>query len=170
MPEVTDRTAGRAPVRRKDDVRSNSEDTRQGDCNQWLFYGNSCSFKHEMSKKGGQCTKPSCDYWHRVECAKHKTNEGCKFGEKCAFPHSENGEAPNKMTKKRDSKADKATIALVRSIQKLGCVSRRIESLPEPEVGPTNARLSILKKNGIDQVRGRGTRLCDHSKERRRRR
>ena len=48
----------------------------------------------------GKCTERSCDYWHPPECAKLKTNKGCKFGETCAFLHSDNRDAPNQRTKK----------------------------------------------------------------------
>ena len=46
-----------------------------------------------------------------------------------------------------DSKSDKATVAIVRSAQKLGCVSQDVE-LPEPTVELANVRRSILKKSG----------------------
>ena len=59
-----------------------------------------------MSGEQGKCTKPSCDYWHSPQCVKHKTSEGCKFGEICTLLHSDNSESPDKKTK-TDSKADK---------------------------------------------------------------
>ena len=48
---------------------------------------------------------------------------------------------------KRNSTSEKATIAIVRRNQKLGCVSQDVE-LPEQAVGPTNVRRSLLKKSG----------------------
>ena len=74
------------------------------------------------------------------------------LAKKNAFLHSENIEAPNRKTK-RNSKADKATIAIVRSIQKLGCASHDVEALPEPAIGPTNVRRSLLKKSGKSSAR-----------------
>ena len=192
----SDRTASRAPIRRKGDDRSKKRRQNTRECNQWLAKGqcsegDSCSFKRDVCKNGkargkrdrpnspslgpkvhqkktsreaparpsgkekqpsccsyleGKCTKPSCDYWHPPECVKHKTNGGCKCGDNFAFLHSENSEAPSKKTK-IDSNADKATLANVRSFQKFGCVSQDLESLPQPSVGPTNVRRSILKKS-----------------------
>ena len=35
----------------------------------------------------GICTKLPCDYWHPPECQFYKSESGCKFGNKCSFPH-----------------------------------------------------------------------------------
>ena len=66
---------------------------------------------------------------------KHKTDEGRKVGERCASLHSDN-EAPS-MTSNNDQKSGTAADAIVRSDQRLGCVSQDLE-LPEQTVGPTN--------------------------------
>ena len=33
----------------------------------------------------GNCTNPLCDCWHPPVCQHHKTELGCKFGDKCLF-------------------------------------------------------------------------------------
>ena len=71
----------------------------------------------------------------------HKTDEGRKFGETCAFLHIDN-EAPQKKSKK-DQKSGNATVAIVRSNQKLRCVSPDVE-LPKQMVGRTDVGRSIL--------------------------
>ena len=38
----------------------------------------------------GNCTNPSCNFWHPPECPTIFYSEsGCKFGEKCVFRHQE---------------------------------------------------------------------------------
>ena len=66
-----------------------------------------------------------CDYWHPLECPKKKSNEGCRFGDMCSFGHLRRQWQGKKRTK--DSKPDKATTAVVKDIEKLGCVSSRTE-------------------------------------------
>ena len=36
---------------------------------------------------GGTCTEPSCDFWHPLVCLNHKSDSGCKYGDKCKFLH-----------------------------------------------------------------------------------
>ena len=96
----------------------------------------------------GTCTKLSCDYWRPPEWVRHKTPQGCKFGETCAFLHSKNSDPPNK-TSNKDSKSGQALVASVRSTQKLCCVSQDVK-LSIYMVGLTNARRSPLKKAARD--------------------
>ena len=64
----------------------------------------------------------------------------------CAYFTQETAIRPTKYSKKNtNSKADKSTLAIVRSIQKFGCVSLVAESLPEPKVGLAKVRRFILK-------------------------
>ena len=44
----------------------------------------------------GTCTKLPCDYWHPSECQFYKSESGCKFGNKCSFPHRKVAEQPKK--------------------------------------------------------------------------
>ena len=76
------------------------------------------------SLRTGKCRKPSCDYWRPLERVKHKSDEGCKCREKCAFLHSDNNEAPSKRSKKYQ-KSEKSTAANVRSNQGFGFVCHR---------------------------------------------
>ena len=46
------------------------------------FAGQSC---RDYMK--GNCTRSFCDYWHPPECQFCTTESGCKFGDKCSFPH-----------------------------------------------------------------------------------
>ena len=62
------------------------------------------------------------------------------------FLHSDNNDALSKKWE-QDKNFEKATIALVRSNQKLGCISQDVE-LPRQTVGPANVRRSIPKKSG----------------------
>ena len=94
------------------------------------------------------CTKSSSDYWHPPEYVKHKTNEGCKFGEKCAFLYSDNSDAPTKKFFGKTQNPTKQLLRLYAAFRSRGCVSRDVESLPDAAVGPTNVIRSILKKNG----------------------
>ena len=70
------------------------------------------------------CTKILCDYWHLPRCQFYKTETGCKFDVECVFPHWNVEEQPNKRLKKDD---DKSAVAIVKSVQQLGCVSQDVE-------------------------------------------
>ena len=52
----------------------------------------------------GTCTNSSCEKCHSPECVLHKTEKGCKFGEKCAFAHRWVEEQPRKRFLKNGTK------------------------------------------------------------------
>ena len=62
-------------------------------------------------------------------------------------PITKQKSAKQKKTK-TDSEADKATVTVVRNIQNSACESQDIEPLPEPAVGLTKVRRSIVKNSG----------------------
>ena len=49
----------------------------------------------------GTCTEPSCDFWHPPVCLNHKSESGCKCGDRCNFLHTEAGGQPSKKDKER---------------------------------------------------------------------
>ena len=67
----------------------------------------------------GNCTIPSCRFWHPPECHNYKTESGCKFGNKCAFMHQRAEEQPSKKPKVN---SDKTAVALLMDTRQLGCV------------------------------------------------
>ena len=42
----------------------------------------------------GTCTTPLCEKWHPPECLFYKSENGCKFGEKCSYAHRQVDEQP----------------------------------------------------------------------------
>ena len=48
----------------------------------------------------GNCTNPSCHYWHPPVCQNYISESGCKFGEKCVFRHTEVDSQPSRKSKK----------------------------------------------------------------------
>ena len=48
----------------------------------------------------GTCTNSLCEKWHPPECLFYKSENGCRFGEKCSFSHRQVEEQPSKMCKK----------------------------------------------------------------------
>ena len=44
----------------------------------------------------GTCTTPSCEKWHPPECLFYKSENGCRFGEKCSCAHQQVDEQPSK--------------------------------------------------------------------------
>ena len=72
----------------------------------------------------GSCTKLLCDYWHPPECQLCQSETGCKFGDKCSFPHWKVQEQPSKKPKKG---GDKSAAAIVKDVWQLGCVSQDVE-------------------------------------------
>ena len=55
-----------------------------------------------------------CDYWHPPECNFSQSKSGCKFGNKCSFPHRKVEEQPNKKPKKG---GDKSAVAIVKDVR-----------------------------------------------------
>ena len=54
----------------------------------------------------------------------HKTETGCKFGEKCAFMHREVDSPPTRKPKKT---VGKGSIAVLKNSRQLGCVFQDVE-------------------------------------------
>ena len=44
----------------------------------------------------GTCTNSFCEKWHPPECLFYKSENGCRFGEKCSSVHSQVDERPSK--------------------------------------------------------------------------
>ena len=72
----------------------------------------------------GTCTTPFCDKWHPPECLFHKSESGCRFGEKCSFAHRQVDEQPTKRSKKN---SDKSAVAMLKITQQWGCVFQDME-------------------------------------------
>ena len=83
----------------------------------------------------GTCTNPFCEKWHPPECLSYKSENGCRFGEKCSYAHRQADEQPDKRSEKN---GDKSAVAALKSTRQFGCVSRDME--------PPKS-LSILRKS-----------------------
>ena len=46
----------------------------------------------------GTCTNSFCEKWHPPECLFYKSENGCRFGEKCSYAHRQVEEQPSKMS------------------------------------------------------------------------
>ena len=53
----------------------------------------------------GICTKSFCEKWHRPESLFFKSENGCRYGEKCSYAHRQVDEQPSKRSKKNDDKS-----------------------------------------------------------------
>ena len=54
----------------------------------------------------------------------HKSEKGCRFGEKCSYAHRQVDEQPSKKSKKN---GDKSALAFLRNTRQLGCVFQDME-------------------------------------------
>ena len=72
----------------------------------------------------GTCTNSFCKKWHPTECLFHKSQSGCRFGEKCSYAHRQVEEQPNKRSKKN---GDKSAVAMLKITRHLGCVFQGME-------------------------------------------
>ena len=59
----------------------------------------------------GTCTNSFCEKCHPPECLFYKSENGCRFGEKCSYAHRQVGEQPSKRSKKSD---DKSAVAMLK--------------------------------------------------------
>ena len=72
----------------------------------------------------GTCTNSFCEKWHPPECLFYKSENGCKFGDKCSHAHRQVDEQPGKKSKKN---GDKSAVAMLKSTRQLGCVFQDVE-------------------------------------------
>ena len=72
----------------------------------------------------GTCTNSFCEKWHPPECLFYKSENGCRFGEKCSSAHRQVDEQPGKRSKKN---GDKSAVAMLKSTRQLGFVSQEME-------------------------------------------
>ena len=59
----------------------------------------------------GTCNDSFCEKWHPPECLFCKSENGCRFGEKCSYAHRQVDEQPTKRSKKND---DKSAVAMLK--------------------------------------------------------
>ena len=90
----------------------------------------------------GTCTAPFCEKWYPPECLFYKSENGCRFEEKCSYAQRQVEEQPSKKFQKN---GDKSAVALLKrneqhqrtgrsvldaylsSTRKLGCVFQDME-------------------------------------------
>ena len=53
----------------------------------------------------GTCTNSFCEKWHHPECLFYKSENGCRFGEKCSYAHRQVEEQPRKRSRKNSDKS-----------------------------------------------------------------
>ena len=73
----------------------------------------------------GNCTNPSCDYWHAPVCQGNKTASGCNFGEKCVLRHTEVDSQHSEKPKKSGGKGSVASS--LKNSKESGCVLQDVE-------------------------------------------
>ena len=62
--------------------------------------------------------------WHLPECLFHKTENGCRFGEKCSDAHRQVDVQPGKRSEKN---GDKSAVATLQITRQFGCVFQDME-------------------------------------------
>ena len=85
----------------------------------------------------GTCTNSFCEKWHLPVCLFYKSENGCRFGEKCSFAHRQFEEQPSERSKKN---GDKSAVAMLKITRQLGCVFQGME--------PPNA---VLLQSGLNE-------------------
>ena len=59
----------------------------------------------------GTCTSPFCEKWHPPECLFYKTENGCRFWDRCSYAHRQVDEQPSKRSQKN---GDKSAVAMLK--------------------------------------------------------
>ena len=88
----------------------------------------------------GTGTTPFCEKWHPPECLFYKSENGCRFGEKCSYAHRQVDEQPSKKSK---MKGDRIAVAFLKNTRQLGCVFQDME--PPKSSSILRKSSSILK-------------------------
>ena len=102
-----------------------------------IFYAAECEkcFENQKSQRQkprlpckdylkGTCTTPFREKWHPPECLFHKSEKGCRFGEKCSYAHHQVDEHPSKKSKKNGYKS---AVAILKNTRQSGCVFQDME-------------------------------------------
>ena len=84
-----------------------------------------------MALQGLPRTNSFCEKWHPPECLFHKTQSGCRFGEKCSCAHRPVDEQPSKRSKKN---GDKSAVAMLKNTRQLVCVFQDMEPLKSSSI------------------------------------
>ena len=71
----------------------------------------------------GSCTNSYCEKWHPPECLFYKSENGCRFGEKCSYAHRQVDEQLSKRSKQN---GDKSTVAMLKKNQHHQRTERRM--------------------------------------------
>ena len=64
------------------------------------------------------------EMWYPPECLFYKSENGCRFGEKCSYAHRQVDEQPSTRSKKN---GDKSAVAMLKITRQLGCVFQDME-------------------------------------------
>ena len=88
----------------------------------------------------GTCTNSFCEKWHPPECLFYKSENGCRFGEKCSYAHRQVDDEPGNRSKKN---GDKSTVAILKITRQLGCVVQDME--PPKSSSILRKRSNMLK-------------------------
>ena len=97
-----------------------------------IFYAAECEKMHrepgvlEAEAQVEECLdcRAFREKWHPPECLFYKSENGCRFGDKCSYAHRQVDERPSKRSKKN---GDKSAVAMLKITRQLGCVSQDME-------------------------------------------
>ena len=91
----------------------------------------------------GTCTNSFCEKWHPPDCLFYKSENGCRFWEKCFYAHRQVEEQPCKRSKKN---GDKSAVAMLKITRQLGCVFQDMEP-------PKSSSILRKSSNILKQIR-----------------
>ena len=94
----------------------------------------------------GTSTTPFCEKWHPPECLFYKSENGCRFGEKCSYAHRQVDDQPSKRSQKN---GDKSAVAMLKSTRQSGCVFQDME---RPKSSSILRQSSIKRTEPIRRV------------------
>ena len=91
----------------------------------------------------GTCTTLFCETWHPPGCLFYRTENGCKFEDKCFYAHRQLDEQPSKKSKKN---GDKSAVAML--VENYTTIGLRIQDMEPPKSSSILRKSSnILKPN-----------------------
>ena len=64
----------------------------------------------------GTCTTPFCEKWHPPECLFYKSENRCRFREKCPYAHRQVDEQPSKRSQNNEDKSAVALLTITRQL------------------------------------------------------
>ena len=97
--------------------------------------------------------------WHPPECSFYKSENGCRFGEKCSYAHRQVSEQPSKKFKKN---RDRIAVAIFQNARQLSCELQDME--PPKSSSMSTEEFYHIETDPTCSIHQNRIAFCQHSR------